>query len=111
MQRGDQIGWLPGSYLFCNLLVLTVGVWAIASPTNEDASQMVIAYCKSLSLLQCIKVEQFSFLMLLALLHTWGMLRFLGKIISAFMKKCRIGVSMFSSLRELRRREGQKTKD
>lgn len=40
---GDQIGdWLPVSYLFCNLLVLVVGVWAIASPTNEDASQMFL---------------------------------------------------------------------
>ena len=57
------------SYLFCNLLVLAVGVWAIASPTNEDASQMVIAYYKSLSLLQCIKVEQFSFLCCMSFVH------------------------------------------
>ncbi|XP_068699327.1 type-1 angiotensin II receptor-associated protein-like isoform X2 [Montipora foliosa] len=39
---GDQIGWLPGTYLFCNLLVLAVGVWAVASPENEDASQLFL---------------------------------------------------------------------
>ncbi|KAJ7379672.1 hypothetical protein OS493_014076 [Desmophyllum pertusum] len=39
---GDQIGWLPVSYLLCNLLVLAVGVWAIASTENEDASQLFL---------------------------------------------------------------------
>ncbi|XP_067049984.1 type-1 angiotensin II receptor-associated protein-like [Acropora muricata] len=39
---GDQIGWLPDTYLFCNLLVLAVGVWAVASPENEDASQLFL---------------------------------------------------------------------
>ena len=39
--RGDQIGWLPVTYLLCNLLVLAVGVWAIASTENQDASQLV----------------------------------------------------------------------
>lgn len=41
LSRGDQFKWLPETYLFCNLLVLAVGVWAIASPENEDASQLV----------------------------------------------------------------------
>ncbi|XP_020625651.1 type-1 angiotensin II receptor-associated protein-like [Orbicella faveolata] len=39
---GDQLKWLPETYLFCNLLVLAVGVWAIASPENEDASQLFL---------------------------------------------------------------------
>ena len=38
--RGDQVPWLPVSYQLCNFLVLAVGVWSIASPANEDASQM-----------------------------------------------------------------------
>lgn len=40
--RGDQYGWLPASYLFCNLAVLALGVWAIASASNEDASQLFL---------------------------------------------------------------------
>jgi len=39
---GDQINWLPPTYLFCNLLVLAVGVWAIASTENQDASQLFL---------------------------------------------------------------------
>lgn len=39
---GDQVTWLPATYLFCNLLVLAVGVWAIAAAENEDASQMFL---------------------------------------------------------------------
>lgn len=39
---GDQYGWLPASYLFCNLAVLALGVWAIASASNEDASQLFL---------------------------------------------------------------------
>ncbi|KAL9970235.1 hypothetical protein ACROYT_G022575 [Oculina patagonica] len=39
---GNQIGWLPATYSWCNLLVLAVGVWAIASSENEDASQLFL---------------------------------------------------------------------
>lgn len=39
---GGQYPWLPWSYLFCNLAVLAIGVWAIASPSNEDASQLFL---------------------------------------------------------------------
>ena len=37
--------WLPLSYLFCHLMMLTFGIWVVIQPSSHDANQMV----KSLS--------------------------------------------------------------
>ena len=36
------VDWLPLSYLFCHLMMLTFGIWVVIQPSSHDANQVFL---------------------------------------------------------------------